>query len=151
MKVNGKHLLNADAATLWTMLQDPDVLSSITPGVSRIELIGEDQFRAVSEIGIGPVRGTFEGEMSIVDKIGTESMTLKLSQKSKMGNAEAAVVMNLVPIDTNQTEVVYEGSAKVSGRLATMGQRILGGVVSTLSKQVFKELEKLIEEKKSSV
>ncbi len=150
MKVNGKHLLNADVATLWAMLQDPEVLSSITPGKTRIERVEGDEFTAVSEIGIGPVRGTFEGEMSIIDKIEAESMTLKLVQKSRMGNAEASVVMNLNALDSEQTEVVYEGTAKVSGRLATMGQRILGGVVSTLSKQVFKELEKIIEERKQS-
>jgi len=148
MKVNGKYVLNADVATLWSMLQNPDVLAKIAPGVTDIEVVEKDQFKAISEIGIGPVRGKFEGDLSIIDKVESESMTLALTQKSKIGNAEAKVIMNLLPIDDNQTEVSYEGKAKVSGRLAAMGQRILGGVVSTLSKQVFKELEKIIEEEK---
>ena len=150
MNVKGKHILQAGVATIWPMLQDEEVLARISPGVSRIEKIEEDQYRAISDISIGPVRGSFEGELSLLDKVQDETMTLTLSQKSKMGNAEATIVMTLVPLGAEQTEIIYNGTAKVSGRLATMGQRILGGVISTLSKQVFNELEKIIEERKAS-
>ncbi len=149
MNVKGKHILQADVATIWPMLQDEEVLARISPGVSRIEKVEEDQYRAISDISIGPVRGSFQGELFLEDKVRDETMTLVLSQKSKIGNAEAKIVMTLMPQNSNQTEIAYNGTAKVSGRLATMGQRILGGVISTLSKQVFKELEKIIEERKS--
>lgn len=149
MKVKGKHVLQADVATIWPMLQDEEVLARISPGVSKVEKLGDDQFRAISEISIGPVRGSFEGDLSLMDKVLHETMTLTLTQKSKIGNAEAKIVMNLNQLSEDETEVNYSGTAKVSGRLATMGQRILGGVISTLSKQVFKELEKVIEERKA--
>lgn len=149
MNVKGKHVLQADVATIWPMLQDEEVLARISPGVSKVEKVGDDQFRAISDISIGPVRGSFEGDLSLIDKVEQETMTLTLSQKSKIGNATAKIVMNLNPLSDVQTEINYNGSAKVSGRLATMGQRILGGVISTLSKQVFKELEKVIEERKA--
>ena len=148
MNVKGKYILQANVATIWPMLQDEEVLARISPGVSKIEKTGADQYKAISDISIGPVRGSFEGDLALLDKIEHETMTLALSQKSKIGNAEAKIVMNLNPLDADQTEITYTGKAKVSGRLATMGQRILGGVVTTLSKQVFKELEKILEERK---
>ena len=149
MKVKGKHILQADVATIWPMLQDEEVLARISPGVSKVEKLGDDEFRAISEISIGPVRGSFEGDLSLIDKVLHETMTLTLAQKSKIGNAEAKIVMNLNALSADETEINYSGTAKVSGRLATMGQRILGGVISTLSKQVFKELEKVIQERKA--
>jgi len=145
--LTGINILQADVATIWPMLQDEEILARISPGVSRIEKVNEDLYRAISDISIGPVRGSFEGELSLVDKIQHETMTLVLAQKSKIGNAEAKIVMTLLPQETGHTEIVYDGTAKVSGRLATMGQRILGGVISTLSKQVFKELERVIKER----
>lgn len=151
MNIKGKHVLNADLDTVWPLLQDKEVLARISPGVSRIEEVGEDQYKAISEISIGPVRGAFEGELALTDKVVNETMTMTLTQKSKIGNAEAKIVMNLTPHEGEKTEVSYNGSAKVSGKLATMGQRILGGVISTLSKQVFKELEKIIEEREAAV
>lgn len=150
MNVKGKHTLQAGVSIIWPMLQDEEVLARISPGVSKIEKVAEDQYKAISDISIGPVRGSFEGNLSLLDKVENETMTLALSQKSKIGNAEAKIVMNMTPQGDGQTQITYTGKAKVTGRLATMGQRILGGVVSTLSKQVFKELDKLIEEQKAA-
>lgn len=147
MKIKGQHQLSTDIATLWPMLQDEAVLARISPGVSDIEKLDEDQYKAISDISIGPVRGKFEGLLNIVDKEEHETMTLELEQKSKIGNAKASIKMNLTEAEGNTTMVAYEGSAKLSGTLATMGQRIMGGVIKTLSKQVFKELEKVIEER----
>ena len=147
MKIKGQHQLSTDIATLWPMLQDEAVLARISPGVSDIVRLEEDQYKAISDISIGPVRGKFEGLLNIVDKKEHETMTLELEQKSKIGNAKASIKMNLTETEGNTTMVAYEGSAKLSGTLATMGQRIMGGVIKTLSKQVFKELEKVIEER----
>lgn len=150
MNIKGKHILEEEVATIWTLLQDEEVLARIAPGISRIEKVSEDNFTAISDISIGPVRGSFEGALSLTDKVENEMMTLVLEQKSKIGNAQATIVMNLANQDGARTLISYEGKAKVSGRLATMGQRILGGVISTLSKQVFKELEVIVEERKTN-
>lgn len=132
------------------MLQEPDVLARIAPGISRVERITEDQFKAISDINIGPVRGNFEGRLEIKDKRQGETMTLVLNQKSKMGNAEAQIVMDLSAIDDGKTLVKYKGKAKVSGTLASMGQRILGGVIKTFTRQIFSELEKVISERQNN-
>lgn len=147
MKIKGNHSIDVTLKELWPLLQDPIVLARIAPGIKKLELIGDDHYKAISEISIGPVRGSFEGELELTDKVDYETMTLQLDQKSKMGNAKASVIMNLLTLD-GVTQISYNGTAKVSGRLATMGQRILGGVVTTLSKQVFKELDAIVDERK---
>ena len=142
MKVKGSHALDADKMTIWAMLIDPDVLTKITPGVSKLERIEGDKFIAISDVKIGPVRGTFKGNMELKDRVENEKMIVVLDQKSMMGNAIAEIGMTLISLDDGKTEIKYEGEAKLSGKLASMGQRILGGVVSSLSKEFFKELEK---------
>lgn len=150
MDIKGKHVIAAKVSDIYQLLQDQDVLARIAPGISRIEKVSDDQFRAISDISIGPVRGSFEGELSLTDKVEDKSMTLVLQQKSKIGNAQASILMELSEEEADKTLITYKGKAKVSGRLATMGQRILGGVISTLSKQVFKELDKIVEEKQET-
>ena len=142
MKIKGSHTLDTDKKTIWEMLIDPAVLAEITPGVSKLERIEGDKFIAVSDVKIGPVRGTFQGNMILKNKIENEKMTVVFDQKSNMGNAIAEIVMSLNTLEDGKTEISYEGDAKLSGRLASMGQRITGGVISTLSKEFFKELEK---------
>jgi len=147
MNIKGTYVIELNREDLFDLLQEEEVLARIAPGVSKIERLGEDQYKAISDISIGPVRGSFEGALKLTDKKPPESMTLVLEQKSKMGHAAATIVMNLTSSDNQSTDIAYEGKAKVTGRLATMGQRILGGVISTLTKQVFKELEDVIEER----
>ena len=45
-------------------------------------------------------------------------------------------------MNTNETEVAFDGDVKVTGLLASMGQRVLGGLANLLTKQFFANLEK---------
>jgi carbon monoxide dehydrogenase subunit G len=64
-----------------------------------------------------------------------------------MGNVKAEIGMQLEPAGANQTQIQYTGEARMSGMLASMGQRIMSGVVRTLSKQFFQALEEEIEQR----
>lgn len=149
MKINGTYQINASTNVVWQLLMDPEVLEKVTPGIKKLEPKGVDSFHAISEVRIGPVRGTFEGELSVQDKVEEESCLLVVNQKSKSGNVVAEIGMQFISKDENNTEIQYTGEAKMSGMLARMGQRIMSGVVSTLSKQFFQALEKELEERKA--
>ncbi|NNE77581.1 MAG: carbon monoxide dehydrogenase subunit G [Pricia sp.] len=145
MKINGNYTLSAPPNVFWKMVMDPEVLEKVTPGIKELKEEGQDSYEAISVVKVGPVKGNFQGKLSIKDKVTEESCTLVVDQKSKMGNVVAEIVMKLIPAQDNKTEVQYTGEAKMSGTLASMGQRIMGGVVSTLSKQFFTSMEKEIE------
>ncbi|MDH5475546.1 MAG: carbon monoxide dehydrogenase subunit G [Cyclobacteriaceae bacterium] len=139
MIIKGKYPIVASTEDVWDHLMNPEVLSRITPGISELQPLGGDKYLAISKIKIGPVSGSFEGELELKDmKINTHA-TIVINQKSKIGNVSAEIKMQLNTID-DITEIEYNGEAKLTGKLAMMGQRIIGGVVSTLSKQFFKTL-----------
>ncbi len=123
---------------------DEQKLAEITPGISRLERIGDDTFLAISEVKIGPVKGSFSGELAILEVIEHESFLLKISQKSKIGNADAAVNIRLQPVEDGQVQLHFDGAAKLSGLLASTGQRVMSGVANALTKQFFEGLEKAL-------
>jgi len=127
------------------MLLDADTLASIIPGVSRLEKTGESTFNSFLEIKIGPVSGSFTGNLRLEDINEKKEFTLKVQQNSKIGNANAVIKIVLVRLNDKQTEVSFDGTVKLSGLLASMGQRILGGVANMLTQQFFSNLEKEIE------
>lgn len=147
MIISGHHKFNESPSTLWKMLNDPDVLVKITPGIKSLEPTGNgsDEYIAISEIRIGPVRGSFEGTLALRDKVENTRTSVVIDQKSKIGNVSAEITLILEAESDNTTTIKYEGNAKLSGMLASMGQRIVGGVVSTLSKQFFTSLEQILE------
>jgi carbon monoxide dehydrogenase subunit G len=142
MQLTGKHIFNAPPSVLWNMLMDTEILAKVVPGISKLERIGENSFKAIVEIKMGPVSGAFNGNLQMEDIDEPKGFTLKIQQNSKIGNANAAIKISLLPVAENQTEVAFDGDAKLSGLLATMGNRVIGGVSNTLTKQFFTNLEK---------
>jgi uncharacterized protein len=145
MKITGTYELKASTEVIWQMLMDSSILEKVTPGIEKLELKAEDLYSAISQVRVGPVKGVFEGELALRNKVDGESCLLVIDQKSKMGNVVAEIGILLEPTDTGNTQVRYTGEARMSGTLARTGQRIMSGVVSTLSKQFFQALEKEVE------
>lgn len=140
MIIKGKYLIVAPIHDVWNELMDPEVLKRITPGISELEPLGNDKFKAISNIKIGPVKGSFEGLLELTNKVENSRSTIVINQKSKIGNVSAEIKIQLNSLE-DTTEIEYEGEAKLSGKLAMMGQRIIGGVVSSLSKKFFEALD----------
>ncbi|MDA0195563.1 MAG: carbon monoxide dehydrogenase subunit G [Bacteroidetes bacterium] len=143
MIVQGRYRILASATDVWIHLMDPEVLKKVTPGISELMPLGDDKYKATSKIKIGPVNGSFEGQLELIEKIENKTATIVVNQTSKIGNVSAEIKMHLEAIE-NTTEIVYQGEAKLSGKLAMMGQRIIGGVITSLSKQFFESLNKEI-------
>jgi carbon monoxide dehydrogenase subunit G len=141
MQLKGTHTLPAAREQLWQHLMDPDFLARVTPGVTRLERTGDDTYEAIADIKMGPVKGSFSGDLSIRDKQEPASFVLEVTQKSKIGNVSATIDLNLQDAEGQSTVMSFDGKAKMSGLLARMGQRVLSGVASTLTKQFFASLE----------
>ena len=150
MNVNGKHKFKISREQLWKYLMDVEVLAKITPGISKLESLGDDQFKTHSQIKLGPVKSTFTGKMQVLEKNEPAAFQIKMEQLSKVGNAHVTVQMNLESIDDTNSTLIFDGKANLSGVIARMGQRVLSGVANTITKEVFSELEKHIEENREA-
>jgi len=142
MQLTGRHTVTATPTTLWNMLMDTDTLSKIVPGISRLEKTGDNSYKSVLEIKMGPVSGSFTGNLQMENIEEQKGFTLKVQQNSSIGNANAAIKIDLIPLNSNETEVAFDGDVKVTGLLASMGQRILGSVANILTKQFFANLDR---------
>ena len=142
MQLTGKHVVNASPSKVWDILMNNDTLARIVPGITRLEKTGENTFKSILEIKMGPVNSSFTGDLQMEDIVAQRSYTLKVQQNSKIGNANAVIKISLAPASDNKTEVGFDGDVKLSGMLAALGQRLVGGVSDTLTKQFFSNLER---------
>ena len=144
MQLSGNHVLNAPVGKVWTMLMDPVTLAQIVPAVSSLELIDDNQYKALAEIKMGPVSGSFSGNLSLLNIRENEGYSLHVKQTSKIGNADALINIALKPLDNDQTELTFDGDARLSGLLARTGQRVISGVANTLTKQFFANFDEAL-------
>jgi uncharacterized protein len=142
MQLAGKYLLHAAPPKVWATLMNMDSLAKIVPGISRLEQTGDFTFKSILDIKLGPVSGSFTGNLQLEDLQEPHAFTLKAQQNSKIGNANAAIKITLAAVGDSDTEIAFDGDVKMSGMLASMGQRVMSGVSSTLTKQFFSNLEK---------
>jgi carbon monoxide dehydrogenase subunit G len=149
MQLNGSYMLNTSKEILWAMLLDPDTLTKVIPSLKSLEATESGIYKAVCEVKMGPVSGTFEGTMETINLNPMESFTLIMKQNSKIGNVVAEGNIVLKTIDEGHTEMLFDGEAKLSGLLARTGQRVLSGVANSLVGMFFKALEKEIEQANS--
>ncbi len=153
MELIGSQVLNAPVQKVWDLILNPDFLAKITPGITRLEKESDDLYKAIADIKMGPVNGKFTGQAELLDKIEPESFTLKVLQKSTIGNVDANIKMTMKATSPSKTELSFEGIANISGMLARTGNRVMSGVASSLTKQFFENFDKellLIQEKTST-
>ncbi|GAB3179061.1 CoxG family protein [Telluribacter humicola] len=150
MELQGSHVLNAPPEQIWEMLMDTDVLARIVPGISRLEKTGENEYKAVADIKMGPVSGSFSGGLTLSDIRENEGYVIHVKQSSKIGNADATIRIDLAPVGQAQTQLTFDGGAKLSGLLARTGNRVLSGVANTLTKQFFENFEKELQTTKQT-
>jgi len=142
MHLTGNHVFAAPPEKVWALLMDTPTLAKLVPGITSLEQVEENTYKALLGVKLGPVNANFLGHLQLEDLKPPHSFTMKVQQNSKVGNAAATIGIGLQSVDGKQTEVSFEGDVRLSGMLATMGQRLIGSVAQTLSKQFFQNLEK---------
>ena len=140
MQIAGTHSLHMSPNRAWQLLNDPEVLARITPGVKKLEPDGPDRFKAELELAVGPVRGSFEGHVEVRDKQEPSQLTLHVEGQGRAGGIVANGRIKLAE-DNGDTLVNYEGDAHIAGRLAAVGSRLFSGVARRLATLFFQKLE----------
>ncbi|MXX37918.1 MAG: carbon monoxide dehydrogenase, partial [Gemmatimonadetes bacterium] len=89
----------------------------------------------------GPINSTFNGALQVVDSKEPESYRLLIDVDGKIGQIAAKGHVRLAE-NHETTTVEVEGGSQLTGRLASMGQRLLSGVARMFTNQFFKALER---------
>lgn len=145
MQMNDERDIAADRATVWAALLSPEVLAECVPGTQELTGSPEDGFDAVVVQKVGPVKAKFKGHVTLSDMVEHESLTLSGEGKGGVaGFANGQANVRLEDSDTG-TRLIYEVEAKVGGKLAQLGSRIVDGFAKKMADQFFANLEQVIE------
>ncbi|MDE0051055.1 MAG: carbon monoxide dehydrogenase subunit G [Rhodospirillales bacterium] len=140
MKMNGEFRVPTDRETVWQALNDPEVLKACLPGCQEIEKTSDTEMTATLALKVGPVKATFAGGVTLSDLDPPNSYTLSgQGQGGAAGFASGEARVRLEEEDGG-TVVHYDVDAKVGGKLAQIGSRLIDSTAKKLSKQFFDSL-----------
>lgn len=132
--------------TVWTHLQDEDVLRKTLPGCRKFEEIDDNLYKSELGLDIGPVKGTFEGEVRLSEQKEPESYQLLLKGKGKPGELHADALIILKENEDGTTTLTCDADVQVTGVLASVGQRVMGSVARLILGRFFKAVTEEIEQ-----
>lgn len=145
MNLTDSREIAADRQTVWAAILDPAVLKECIPGCSELTGSVSEGYEATVTQKVGPVKATFKGEVTISDVVEGESLTI--SGQGKGGPAGFAKGEARVKLSDAEggTLLEYDVDAKVGGKLAQLGSRIVDGFAKKLADQFFERFQNGLE------
>lgn len=134
MELSGEYIFDAPQEVVWEAVRDPDVLGSILPGGEGITEVGEDAYQGLLNIRVGPVQGKFQGNIRLSNIVAPHSYDIAVDGKGAPGFVNATGNLQLTG-QGDQTHMAYAGTARVGGRIASVGQRLLDASAKSIVSQ----------------
>lgn len=145
MQMSDQREIAADPATVYAALLDPDMLKACVPGATEVVGNPNDGYSASVTQKVGPVKATFKGAVTMSDMVENQSLTIAGEGKGgAAGFAKGGAQVTLTATDTG-TVVAYEVEAKVGGKIAQLGSRLIDGFAKKMADQFFSNLQAAIE------
>ncbi len=145
MQMNDSRVISASPDLVWQALLNPEVLKACVPGCT--ELVGDatEGFEATVVQKVGPVKATFKGKVTVSDVIEGETLTLTGEGKGgAAGFAKGGAKVGLAASGEG-TELTYDVDAKVGGKLAQLGSRVVDGFAKKMADQFFENFQNALE------
>lgn len=132
---------NTPREVVWERIQNEEVLENALPGCKEFRETGKDKYFAVLGINMGPIKGEFESEVEQVDKDEPNQYRLIVKAKGKPGEISADALLQFEETDEG-TVLKTTADVQVTGLLASIDQRVMGGVAKVVIGNFFKAVEK---------
>jgi len=149
VKVEGTKEFEAPAQLVWDVLNDPEKMAKLLPGVESFEIQDDRRWRASVKVplGMGGLKLNFNFE-----KI--EERPIEYAKLASKGQGVGAIVameteFNLKPDGDDRTHMDWTADVRIAGPIGSMGQRVFQPIVNQQVNDVLNALEAQVEGAKS--
>ncbi len=144
MEIKGGYKIAAPRQAVWEALNDPAVLKKCLPGCEKINKVSDTAFTASIKAKIGPVSAKFEGAVTLEDLDPPNGYRIVGEGKGGVaGFAKGGAKVSLSD-DGGATVLMYDADAKVGGKLAQIGSRLVAGSVRKMADDFFRKFAETV-------
>src|SRR5271169_266328 len=137
MELTSSRTVPASVEATWAALNDPEILKACIPGCESIERVSDTEYRVTMTARVGPVAAKFSGRIVLADLVAPTSYRMTFEgQGGAAGFARGEARVALAPEGTD-TRIDYSASARVGGKLAQIGSRLVDGAAAKVAEEFF--------------
>ncbi len=140
MKIEGSHHYPYARDRVFAALLDPAVLAGTLPGCEELVQTGDLEYSGKLAMKVGPVQGVFQGKVRLFDVVAPLSYRLELEGNGAPGFVHGDGIIRLEQANGG-TELFYDIDAKVGGKIASIGQRLIESSAKVITRQGLAGLE----------
>ncbi len=141
MELTGERLIPAPLAATWAALNDPEALKASIAGCESLERSGEDAFKALVAVKVGPVSARFKGNLQMTNIQAPHSYTINFDgQGGVAGFGKGSADVTLTE-EGAQTRLKYAARAQVGGKMAQIGSRLIDAAAGKMTADFFNAFE----------
>ncbi len=143
MKIEGVKALTAPRDVVWAVVNDPEQMAKLMPGVESFEIADDRHWQAKVKIplGLGGLRMTIAFEK-------VEERAPEFAMLSAKGNGVGALLNMTTAFtlseDGETTSMKWEAEVRIAGPVGAMGQRVLQPIVNQQVGNVLAALEQQV-------
>jgi uncharacterized protein len=144
LQLSGTFSTGAPREKVFDLLMDPQQLSACMPGLKKLTVKSPDEFVAEVTAGVSFIKGDFTMNFKVAEKDRPGHAKL-VARGTGMGSTiDLETVMELQ--ETNPgTKMDWKADARVGGRIASVGQRLLNSQAEKIVNQLFDCLKGKVE------
>ena len=136
--IEGEERIAAPIAKVWAALNDPEVLKQSIPGCQSLEKKSDTELAATVVLKIGPIKATFQGEVTLSNLDPPRSYTIQGEGKGGIaGFAKGGADVTLAEDGADATVLRYAAKADVGGKIAQLGSRLITSTSKKLAGEFF--------------
>ena len=136
--IDGEERIKAPIDKVWAALNDPAVLKQAIPGCQSLDMSSPTDMAATVVLKIGPIKATFNGEVTLKNLNPPRSYTIQGEGKGGIaGFAKGGADVTLTEDGPDATILKYAAKADVGGKIAQLGSRLITSTSKKLAGQFF--------------
>jgi carbon monoxide dehydrogenase subunit G len=138
MQMNDSQRIPAAKEKVWAALNDPVALKQCIPGCQSLEMSSPTDTTATVVFRVGPVKATFGGKVTLSDLDPPNSCRISgEGSGGAAGFAKGGATIRLETESPDATILHYEVDARIGGKLAQLGQRLIDSTAKKLAGEFF--------------
>ena len=148
MKLENRCVVPADRDTTWKLVMDLPRVAPCVPGLSSLEVDGDDSYSGTLLAQAGPMRVNLSGTLRVVSQDaeqGEAHFLLEAADRRIGGSVKTTMTLQLTPTADGQTELTIATDTAFMGALGTLGQPIIRRKAAATVEEFARNLAGLVE------
>ena len=141
MDFSGTFEVKASVSDVYHFILDPNKLSSCIPGLKELSVVSPDEFNVVVRAGVAFIKGDFKINMKVVEKNEPTHAKIKGNGQGLGGTLDLEAIIDMKEANGG-TSMDWKADAKVGGKIASVGQRMIGRQAEKIITELFDGIKK---------